>query len=295
MIYDIKELDDDGHRMKVTWAKMDNFINTFAQDLFRVQQVFESDPNRYGSDWTFRKWMVLKAGVSLDAAIVILEARKRALAAEERERLERVKRQRSKARREDREQQAAEAEERRKAAAAAAEAAAAEKAAREEERLKKAREEQERREAAKAQRDAEKAAREEEKKKAREHRNRSQGGKKAAATRKKNAKPPPPPPKPDDGEKPRPSDNLLAQWVYMTVSIESKSRCERGYYYSMMRDRIKSGVFDKDQRNPNPGKPWVIDDFIEVYVPCSKNDFYRCIREAEASEKVEENVVNFPR
>ena len=82
MIYDIRDLDDTGQRLRVSFAKASNYWNTFAQDFFRIRDEFAA--GKYGSDWTFARWLALKAGLFEESTLLMLRAHERALAAAER-------------------------------------------------------------------------------------------------------------------------------------------------------------------------------------------------------------------
>jgi hypothetical protein len=82
MIYDIRDLDDTGQRLRVSFAKAGNYWNTFAQDFFRIRDEFAA--GKYGSDWTFARWLALKAGLFEESTLAMLRAHEGALAAAER-------------------------------------------------------------------------------------------------------------------------------------------------------------------------------------------------------------------
>jgi hypothetical protein len=82
MIYDIRDLDDTGQRLRVSFAKAGNYWNTFAQDFFRIRDEFAA--GKYGSDWTFARWLALKAGLFEESTLAMLRAHESALAAAER-------------------------------------------------------------------------------------------------------------------------------------------------------------------------------------------------------------------
>jgi hypothetical protein len=82
MIYDIRDLDDAGQRLRVSFAKAGNYWNTFAQDFFRIRDEFAA--GKYGSDWTFARWLALKAGLFEESTLAMLRAHEGALAAAER-------------------------------------------------------------------------------------------------------------------------------------------------------------------------------------------------------------------
>ena len=88
MIYSITDRDDDAARMKVCWKKMDNFLRTFAIDYFRAEKEFAD--GKYGSDWPFRRWLLLKVGVAEDSVLTALKAREHALADAQREERDRA-------------------------------------------------------------------------------------------------------------------------------------------------------------------------------------------------------------
>ena len=83
MIHNITDRDDDAVRMKACWKKMNNFLHTFAVDYFRVEKEFAN--GQYGSDWSFRRWLLLKAGVSERSVLALLKTRENAFASEERD------------------------------------------------------------------------------------------------------------------------------------------------------------------------------------------------------------------
>ena len=154
MIYDIKDRDADAHRMKVCFQKMDNFLRTFALDYFRMEQEFAN--SKYGSEWPFRRWLLLKVGVSEDTAHTLFKARERALAGEEREANEQAMDQRRKEKWAEKRQKQAEVNKQRIEKEFLKRRKAEEKAAIEADR-----------EAARKRKAAEKAAKEEKKRKAR--------------------------------------------------------------------------------------------------------------------------------
>jgi hypothetical protein len=82
MIYDIRDLDDTAQRLNVAFAKASNYWNTFAQDFFRIRAEFAA--GKYGSDWTFARWLALKAGLFEESTLAMLRAHEGALAAAER-------------------------------------------------------------------------------------------------------------------------------------------------------------------------------------------------------------------
>jgi hypothetical protein len=82
MIYDIRDLDGTGQRLRVSFAKAGNYWNTFAQDFLRIRDEFAA--GKYGSDWTFARWLALKAGLFEESTLAMLRAHEGALAATER-------------------------------------------------------------------------------------------------------------------------------------------------------------------------------------------------------------------
>lgn len=73
---DISVLDDDANRMKVAWKKALNFAASFARDFRQQAQAFSPGkyaPDKYGAEWTFSRWMLLKVGPSEKTALRMIE------------------------------------------------------------------------------------------------------------------------------------------------------------------------------------------------------------------------------
>lgn len=108
MIKNIKDLDEPGQRLKVLWAKANNFFNNFTLEYLPIRESLVK--GEYGSDWTnVNTWMLRKVGISDQTVFDALNAFKRSYAASEREQLEQLEKERIAVKRREKEEKAVEA------------------------------------------------------------------------------------------------------------------------------------------------------------------------------------------
>jgi hypothetical protein len=104
LIYDIKELDDTGVRMRASWTKATNYFHVFAKDYLEARAAFKS--GRYGTGMTFQQWLGKYVGVvdSTAAKMILLHCKnleaneRRQLELAEKERIQKQKNQREEVR-----------------------------------------------------------------------------------------------------------------------------------------------------------------------------------------------------
>jgi len=85
MIYDIKELDDTGIRMRASWTKATNYFHVFARDYLEAKAAFKS--GRYGTGMTFQQWLGKYAGVVDSTATKMILLHCKTLESDERKRV----------------------------------------------------------------------------------------------------------------------------------------------------------------------------------------------------------------
>ena len=84
---EIEELDETAQRLRIMWRKTNNYYASFASILFDTKKQFEE--GRYPPDWTFSKWLLLKAGFFEEFIMKQLQVHSRVIHAEARELVER--------------------------------------------------------------------------------------------------------------------------------------------------------------------------------------------------------------
>lgn len=97
MALDIAELDQTAQLLRVSWRKANNYFASFTKTYMETKAKL--DRGDYGPEWTTSRWMLLKAGHNDKFVQNVLLIFQRAIAAEEREKLEFEKQQQAKAKR----------------------------------------------------------------------------------------------------------------------------------------------------------------------------------------------------
>jgi hypothetical protein len=83
---DISELDQDAHRLGVSWRKAMNYWASFSAQYHEVKDRL--DQGEFGPEWTASRWIMVKAHMNERQIIRLLHVHQHALAAEERDRIE---------------------------------------------------------------------------------------------------------------------------------------------------------------------------------------------------------------
>lgn len=279
---DIEELDDTAQRLRVSWRKANNYYASFAREMLEVKQAIDS--GAYGSEWTFSKWMLKKAGLFENQVMAQLRVFSRVIAAENRDKIEAENRRAIAEKKAAAEREAAA----RRTAAAEKRAAAAERRAVKEhqKRQKAAFLAEQRASAAAAKQDAQDAkkhrgakAREEQRNQARrEYKRRWDQERKQKAMA---------------AAVPATSDNAeLARLLDECRGIEKTCRIDLGRRYAAMKLIVETQQAGKDAN----GKHWTWLKWAKLHIQRSREDIWKCIQEHVASCNIshDENVVMFP-
>jgi len=272
MIRDIKELDDIGHRLRVTWAKANNFYGTFAHSYLEVCKRLEK--GEYGSDWTTARWTVLKVGVFQETVIAILKAHQRALANEQRQTIAEAEAAQRQAKAAERAETAAR-NAAKKAAVAAAKATAAEPDIVRKIKVYLKREKVD----GEVISGLDTLLTEPQTKQQAKRKTRRGGGRHAQPTK---------------PVKPRPEDAEAAAWIEASERALTLGRVEAGEYYLKLREKVKAKQAGKD---PRTNQAWGWKAYVEQYVPRSLRDVNRCIKEFRTScpdSSQTDTVIKFP-
>jgi hypothetical protein len=97
--------------------------------------------------------------------------------------------------------------------------------------------------------------------------------------------------------KPRPTDPEMAGWIDDSEHIVKLSRVQCGALYAQMKEKV---ITHKAGKNPTTDKFWSWTAWAETFIPRSRVDIYKCIRENVASCNIEQintadNVTQFPK
>jgi flagellar biosynthesis GTPase FlhF len=243
---DISELDDTAQLMRVSWRKARNYYASLARTFFEAQDKFAAtdyglDP--WGKPWTFRLWVALKAGLSVEQLLQQFRIFKSAIAAEERQRAE-AERQRG-------------AAEKRAAKQAATDQA---RQAREERARQREQEEAAR---AAVQREREEAQRQARATKTRKAKNKTKNDQQRTRRedrRRQLANQPP-------------ENATLRELLEQARRVEKQSHVDLGKLYSAMRREVQAGRAGNDEN----GRPWTWLKWAKVYIQHPKSTIHRYI------------------
>lgn len=83
---DISELDNMAQELRVRWRKANNYYASFASMLFKTKDDLAT--GAYGSEWTFERWLLRKAGMFEKFVMQQLKTHQLVIAAEERQKVE---------------------------------------------------------------------------------------------------------------------------------------------------------------------------------------------------------------
>jgi hypothetical protein len=83
---DISELDNMAQELRVRWRKANNYYASFASMLFKTKDNLAT--GAYGSEWTFERWLLRKAGMFEKFVMQQLKTHQLVIAAEERQKVE---------------------------------------------------------------------------------------------------------------------------------------------------------------------------------------------------------------
>jgi hypothetical protein len=272
---DISELDNMAQELRVRWRKANNYYASFASMLFKTKDNFTT--GAYGSEWTFERWLLRKAGMFEKFVMQQLKTHELVIAAEERQKVEEANIRIAVEKRAQKIQKDAE-----KRAAAAERRVIAEHRRRERETLRA--EKQAQREAAEA---AKQAAEQHAELGARGKLQAEAPEQRAARLARKKREKAIRRAKLSEG----PENPDLRQLLAEVVRIEKPSRIELGRVYLEMKTIVENKQAGKDEYS----RFWTWGSWASLYLHRSRTDIWKCIEEyvASCNNLENDNVVAF--